>query len=103
MRQQNITASGAVTALASLDEKLIVFVQRSNSSFGIEYIIGDGPFDTGAGNNWTDPPQPLPHAVGAIDQRSIAVCELGVFFFSPVGGTNGQGGIFLLSRDLQVT
>lgn len=101
--QFNIEASGPVTALASLDEKLIIFVQRGNNSYGIEYIIGEGPFDTGASNNWTDPPQPLPHAVGAIDQRSIAVCELGVFFFSPVGGTNGQGGIFLLSRDLQVT
>lgn len=100
--QMNFYASGAVTALASLDEKLIIFVKRG-ARYGIEYIIGEGPFDTGAGNNWTDPPQPLPHAVGAIDQRSIAICELGVFFFSPVGGTNGQGGIFLLSRDLQVT
>lgn len=100
--QMNFYASGNVTALASLDEKLIIFVKRG-ARYGIEYIIGEGPFDTGAGNNWTDPPQPLPHAVGAIDQRSIAICELGVFFFSPVGGTNGQGGIFLLSRDLQVT
>lgn len=101
--QMNFYASGAVTALASLDEKLIIFVRRGNDHYGIEYIVGDGPFDTGAGNDWTNPPQPMPHAVGAIDQRSIAVCELGVFFFSPVGGTDGQGGIFLLSRDLQVT
>jgi len=87
--------------LASLDEKLIVFVQRSNSSFGIEYIIGDGPFDTGAGNNWTDPPQPFAACRWSHRPTEHRVCELGVFFFSPVGGTNGQAASFLLSRDLQ--
>ena len=98
----NINATGAVTAMASLDEKLIVFVRRGTGQYGIEYVIGEGPFDTGAGNDWTNPPQPVPSAVGAIDQRSVAVFELGCVFMSPVGAPNGGGGIFLLSRDLQV-
>lgn len=100
--EMNIYASGAVTALASLDEKLIVFVKRSTNAYGIEYIVGQGPFDTGASNNWTNPPEPIPAACGAIDQRSIAVFEGGCVFMSPVGAPNGGGGIFLLSRDLQV-
>lgn len=100
--QMNIFASGAVTAMASMDEKLIVFVRRGNNSLGIEYIVGEGPFDTGAGNDFTNPPQPVPSAVGAIDQRSIAVCQIGCVFMSPIGAPNGGGGIYLLSRDLQV-
>lgn len=100
--QMNISASGAVTAMASMDEKLIVFVRRGNNSLGIEYIVGEGPFDTGAGNDFTNPPQPVPSAVGAIDQRSIAVCQIGCVFMSPIGAPNGGGGIYLLSRDLQV-
>lgn len=98
----NIFATGAVTALASIDEKLIVFVRRGTDQFGIEYIVGEGPFDTGASNDWTNPPQPIPSNVGAIDQRGIVVTELGCMFLSPTGAPNGGGGIFLLSRDLQV-
>lgn len=100
--EMNIYATGAVTAMASLDEKLIVFVRRGTSTLGIEYVVGQGPFDTGASNNWTNPPEPIPSSVGAVNQRSIAVSEMGVFFMSPVGAPNGGGGIFLLSRDLQV-
>lgn len=100
--QMNFNATGEVTAMASLDEKLIIFVQRGDNQYGIEYIVGDGPFDTGASNDWTNPPQPIPSSVGAVDQRSIVVTELGVMFLSLVGAPNGGGGIFLLSRDLQV-
>jgi hypothetical protein len=100
--QMNLFASGAVTALASMDEKLIVFVRRGTDQLGIEYIVGEGPFDTGASNDWTNPPQPVPANVGAVDQRSIVVTELGCMFLSPTGAPNGGGGIFLLSRDLQV-
>jgi hypothetical protein len=98
----NISATGAVTALASIDEKLIVFVRRGTDQFGIEYVVGEGPFDTGSSNDWTNPPQPVPSNVGAVDQRSIVVTELGCMFLSPTGAPNGGGGIFLLSRDLQV-
>jgi hypothetical protein len=98
----NLFATGAVTALASMDEKLVVFVRRGTDQFGIEYVVGEGPFDTGASNDWTNPPQPIPSNVGAIDQRSIVVTEIGCMFLSPIGAPNGGGGIFLLSRDLQV-
>lgn len=100
--QMNFNATGAVTAMASMDEKLIIFVRRGNDSYGIEYVVGDGPLDTGAANDFTNPPQPIPSAVGAVDQRSIAVSELGCFFLAPIGAPNNGGGIYLLSRDLQV-
>lgn len=98
----NFNATGAVTAMASMDEKLIIFVKRGTDAYGIEYIVGEGPLDTGAANDFTNPPQPIPSSVGAFDQRSIAVTEIGCVFMSPVGAPNNGGGIFLLSRDLQV-
>jgi len=98
----NFNATGDVTAMASMDEKLILFVRRGNAAYGIEYVVGDGPLDTGAANDFTNPPQPVPSSVGAIDQRSIAVTEIGCVFMSPIGAPNGGGGIYLLSRDLQV-
>lgn len=97
-----IQCSGRVTAIASLDDKLISFVQRG-SAYGIEYVTGLGPLDSGAQSDWTTPPQPIPSDVGAVDQRSIVVGPFGVIFRSNVGGPQGAGGIFLLSRDLQVS
>ena len=94
-------ATGAVRAAASLDDKFVMFVQRG-ASYGIEYITGQGPTDTGTQSDWS-PPLPIPSDVGAIDQRGTCVGPFGVLFRSPVGGPNGTGGIFLLSRDLQVS
>lgn len=97
---QNVTCSGAIRALRSLDDKLIIFVQRG-PSYGIEFMAGQGPTDAGTQSDWT-PPQPIPSDVGAVDQRSTCVGPFGVLFRAPVGGPNGSGGVFLLSRDLQV-
>jgi hypothetical protein len=96
----NFNWTGACRALQAMDDKLIAFVQRG-ASYGIEYITGQGPTDLGTQSDWT-PPQPIPSDVGAIDQRGTCVGPFGVLFRSPVGGPNGSGGIFLLSRDLQV-
>ena len=93
-------ASGRVTALVSLDDKLIIFVVRGSSP-GLEYMTGLGPNDAGANSDWTQP-QPIPCDVGAVDQRSICVGPFGCIFKSNVGGPTGSGGIFLLTRDLQV-
>ena len=98
----NFLCSGPVRALASLDDKLIIFVQRGLQNYGIEYITGDGPTATGSASDWPSFPFPVPSPTGAIDQRSICVGPFGVLFASPNGGTNGKGGIFLLTRDLQV-
>lgn len=94
-------ATGSVRALASLDGNLIIFVQRG-PMYGIEYVPGQGPTDAGTQSDWT-PPVPIPSAVGAVDQRGTCVGPFGVLFRSPVGGPNGTGGLFVLSRDLQVT
>jgi hypothetical protein len=93
-------ATGAVRALQSMDQHLVIFVQRG-TEYGIEYVDGQGPLDTGAQSDWT-PPIPIPSAVGAIDQRGTCAGPFGVLFRSSVGGPNGTGGLFLLSRDFQV-
>lgn len=94
-------ATGSVRALASMDDKLVIFVQRG-AQYGIEYVTGDGPTNLGTQSDWT-PPQAIASDVGAVDQRSVVSGPFGVLFRSPVGGPNGSGGIHLLSRDLQVT
>jgi hypothetical protein len=93
-------ATGAVRALASMDQHLIVFVQR-DTEYGIEYVDGQGPLDTGTQSDWS-PPIPIPSSVGAVDQRGVCSGPFGVLFRSSVGGPKGTGGIFLLSRDFQV-
>lgn len=94
------SASGAVRALASLDDKLVMFVQRG-TQFGIDYITGDGPTDIGTQSDWA-PPQQVMSDVGAIDQRGTCAGPFGILFRSPVGGPNGSGGLYVLTRDLQV-
>lgn len=93
-------ASGSIRALASMDDKLILFVQRG-ATYGIEYLSGDGPTATGTSNDWS-PLQPIPSDTGAVDQRSVCSGPFGVLFRGTTGGPLGKGGIFLLSRDLQV-
>lgn len=93
-------ATGAVRALQSMDGNLIIFVQRG-TSYGIEYVAGQGPTDAGTQSDWT-PPIPIPSDVGAVDQRGTCAGPFGILFHSPVGGPRGAGGFFLLSRDLQV-
>lgn len=93
--------SGQIRGLASMDDKLFVFTQQG-SRYGIEYITGDGPTNIGTQSDWT-PPQQIPTGgVGAVDQRSIATTDQGVLFLSPIGGPNGKGGFFMLTRGLQV-
>lgn len=94
-------ASGSIRALASLDDKLAVFVQRGNA-YGIEFLTGDGPNDEGGASDWPSSLQPIPSDTGAVDQRSVATGPFGVIFRGTTGGPQGSGGVFLLSRDLQV-
>lgn len=78
-----------VTALASLDNKLIVFKERS-----IFVIFGDGPDNAGGGAAFSRP-EMISSEVGCVDPRSICNTSKGVFFKS-------QKGIYLLSRGLDV-
>ena len=88
--QINCEDSGDITALASLDDKLVIF-----KASGIFIVYGDGPADTGQGSDLTVP-QRLPSDVGALDWRSVVLANEGVYFRSAQG-------IYLLGRDLTVT
>lgn len=74
-----------LTALAVLDDKLVAF-----TPYEIRMLDATA-FDGGSLNEIQ-----IPTDVGAVDQRSIVVCQLGVFFKSAKG-------IYLLDRGLQTS
>jgi hypothetical protein len=78
-----------VTALASLDDKLVIFTRSR-----VYYVIGDGPADTGQNGSFSDPIL-VTSSVGCIDARSVVTFEGGVAF-------QGRGGIYLLTRALEL-
>lgn len=77
-----------ITAIQSLDDKLIAF--KSDRIF---FFTGDGPDDTGGNSDWSDPIR-LASTVGATSPHTL-VTPFGLVFRSAVG-------ISLLGRDLQV-
>lgn len=79
----------AVTALASMDDKLIVFSEE-----GISYVLGDGPAPNGANNDITGPIK-IQSDVGCSNPRSVVTTPAGVMFQS-------VRGIYLLTRGLEV-
>lgn len=81
---------GDITAIASLDDKLVVF---KSSSIWVRY--GDGPADTGQGSDWTVPRR-VASDVGAVDWRGVVLMPQGLMF-------QASNGLYLLGRDLQVT
>lgn len=86
---EKVSADGAaISALGSLDEKLIVFTGNK-----IYYIIGDGPDDTGGGGMFSA--YSLPFDVGALEGSAVGQTPLGLVFQS-------EKGIFLLDRSLQI-
>lgn len=83
-------AGGAVTALAPIDDKVIVFKEQRIFAFA-----GDGPDNTGlAGDNFPSP-QLVTSDVGCVNQRSILEMPLGLMFQS-------NKGIYLIDRSLQL-
>jgi hypothetical protein len=78
-----------VTALASMDERLIVFKRDR-----IFYVTGDGPADNGSGND-LQPPQRIQSNTGCVDWRSVVASPMGVFFL-------GDDDLCLLTRQMQV-
>lgn len=79
---------GNDTALASMDDKLIIFKERA-----ILAVIGEPPNDLGQQWNYSEPQQ-VASDIGCIDWRSVAQTQDGLFFKS-------TRGIFLLTRGLQ--
>lgn len=88
-RLQVDPAGGEITALASLDDKLIVFKQDR-----IFALVGDGPTDTGQQNDYTSP-QLITSDVGCNNPESIIFTPKGLMFKS-------DKGIRLLDRTLGV-
>lgn len=81
---------GDITALASMDDKLLVF---KVSSIWVRY--GDGPADTGQGSDWTIP-QRIASDVGCVAWQSCVLTPVGVMF-------QAQSGIYLINRGVSVS
>lgn len=84
----NIHDGGAITGLASMDNKLIVFKKDR-----IYVIVGDGPNDLGGANDWQI--QRVAADTGCIDGRSIVTTRDGVFYQAPIG-------ICMLTRAIEI-
>lgn len=85
-----IDEGGPITALASLDDKLIIFKEDR-----IFILYGDGPNDLGQQSDFTDP-QRLSSNVGCINPRSVVFTPLGLFF-------QAKQGIYLLARNMDIS
>ena len=80
---------GKITALASMDEKLIIFEQDA-----VLFISGNGPNNAGQQDSFTVPER-ISTDVGCIDPKSVVLTPDGLMFKS-------RKGIYLLSRALQL-
>lgn len=80
-------STGPITALAPMDDKLIIFKENA-----IYYINGTGPDNTGANNQYSQPVF-INSTVGCTNQQSIVFMPQGLMFQS-------DKGIWLLGRDL---
>lgn len=80
---------GNVTALATVDDKLLLF-KRSH----IFFIVGQGPDNTGLNNDFSDAIL-ITTDCGCIDPRSVVGTPVGIMFQSAKG-------IYLIDRSLQV-
>jgi hypothetical protein len=80
-------STGPITALSSMDDKLIIF-----KSDAIYYITGQGPDNTGSNGTFSDPIF-ITSTVGCANPQSIILMPNGIMFQS-------DKGIWLLGRDL---
>lgn len=81
---------GDITALAEMDDKIIIFKEH-----GIFIQAGDGATDTGS-NSTLSFPQFVPSDVGCSNLKSVVSVPTGVMFQSP-------NGIYMLNRALGVS
>jgi hypothetical protein len=81
---------GAIMGGAQLDDKNVIF--KKNTIF---VQVGDGPTDTGAQNDFSDP-QKIASDSGCINPKSIVLTPSGLMYQS-------EKGIYLLDRSLNVT
>lgn len=83
-----VDSSSDLTALASMDDTLVIF-----SETGIHVLYGEGPNDLGTGSDY-GLPRRLSTNVGCIEPRSALLSDEGLYFQS-------QLGLYMLSRGLQ--
>lgn len=81
---------GRITAIAKLDDKLIIFKEST-----IFYTAGDGPNNVGGGNPFLTPVV-VTGDVGCVDSRSVVRTPAGLIFKS-------KKGFYLLDRGLSVS
>lgn len=81
---------GDITAVAAMDEKLILFKEKS-----IFFLVGNGPNNAGGQNDFSDL-QLITTDGGCIDPKSVVLMPMGLMYKS-------QKGIYLLDRSLQVS
>lgn len=81
---------GPISALATMDDKLLVFKDSR-----IFFVAGQGPTDTGEQDDLSDAIQ-ITTDVGCIDPRSVVGTPVGVMFQS-------SKGIYLIDRSLAVS
>lgn len=84
------SSSGPMTALAPMDDKLVIFKKNA-----IYYINGTGPDNTGANNQYSQPIF-ITSTVGCSNQASLVLMPQGLMFQS-------DKGIWLLGRDLSTS
>lgn len=84
-------STGPVTALAPMDDKLIIFKRDA-----IYFINGTGPDNTGANSQFPTSPYFVSSAVGCTNQPSIVLMPNGLMFQT-------DKGIWLLDRGLQTS
>jgi len=80
--------TGPIITISVMDDKLIVFKRNA-----IYYITGNGPDNTGANNDFSDPIF-ITGTVGCTNIKSVVLTPIGLIFQS-------DKGIWLLGRDLQ--
>lgn len=83
-------STGPITALSSMDDKLIIFKKDA-----IYYVTGTGPDATGANNDFSEPVY-ISGTAGCANQKSIVQTPQGLMFQS-------DKGIWLLGRDLSTS
>jgi hypothetical protein len=88
--QQVNSRGGDITAVAALDDKLIIFKETA-----IYYMSGDGPNNLGEQNTFIEP-ELISSDVGCKTQNSIVRIPSGIMFQS-------EKGIYLIDRSLNTT
>jgi hypothetical protein len=83
-------STGGITALSTMDDKLIIFKRDA-----IYYITGNGPDNTGANNDFSEAVF-ITGTAGCTNQKSITMTPNGLMFQS-------DKGIWLLGRNMQTT